>query len=241
MLDIRDVTCSYDGAEALSSVSLRIERGESVAFVGPNGSGKSTLLKLVNGVVLPDSGCYSFDGRQIDRKALKDTAFAKSFHQRVGLLFQNSDAQLFCASVSEEVAFGPRQMGLDEAEVDARVRDCMTLLSISHLSARAPWHLSEGEKRRVALASVLSLNPDVLALDEPMNGLDPKTKRSLREVLVSLLAAGKTILCSTHDFAYVEGLFARAVVLSESHTIVRDDSYGAVIADTPFLVSQNIL
>jgi cobalt/nickel transport system ATP-binding protein len=241
LIDIREVTCSYGGAEALSGVSLRVSRGESVAFIGPNGSGKSTLLKLVSGVVLPDSGGYSFDGRQVDARALRDHAFARRFHQRVGLLFQSSDTQLFCASVHEEIAFGPRQMGFDEARVNVRVRDCMDLLRIGHLSARAPWHLSEGEKRRVALASILSLNPDVLALDEPMNGLDPRTKRTLREVLLALRAAGTTILCSTHDFAYVEGLFSRAVVLSERHTIVRDDGYGAVIADTPFLESQNIV
>jgi cobalt/nickel transport system ATP-binding protein len=212
-----------------------------VAFIGPNGSGKSTLLKLINGIVLPDSGSYLFSGEPVTRARLADGSFSRSLHRRIGLLFQNVDAQLFCPAVFDEVAFGPRQLGLDEAGVDGRVRDCLQLLGIEHLARRAPYHLSEGEKRSVALASVLALNPDVLALDEPMNGLDPRSKRFLREVIASLNAAGKTILCSTHDFAYVEDLFTRAVVISRDHAVARDDSYAAVLADRAFLADQDIV
>jgi len=241
MIELCDVSYSYDGIPALSHVTLRVQQGESVAFIGPNGSGKSTLLKLINGIVLPAGGSYFFEGEDITRARLQDTRFAKRMHQRIGLLFQNVDAQLFCTAVYDEVAFGPRQMGFDQDAVDARVRDCLQLLSIEHLACRAPYHLSEGEKRKVALASVLALNPEVLALDEPMNGLDPKTKRFIREVTLSLIAAGKTILCSTHDFTYVDGLFARAVVISEQHCIVRDDDYRAVLDEPAFLASLNII
>ncbi len=241
MIELRDVSCSYDSVVALSHVTLRVQRGESVAFIGPNGSGKSTLLKLLNGVVFPTSGTYLFDGEEVTRERLRDTRFARRMHQRIGLLFQNVDAQLFCPTVHDEIAFGPRQMGLDATSVEARVGDCLQLLGIAPLAARAPHALSEGEKRRVALAAVLALNPEVLALDEPMNGLDPKTKRFIREVIQSLCAAGKTILCSTHDFPYVEGVFARAVVISGDHSIVRDGAYCATLGEPAFLASHNIL
>jgi len=241
MIRLRDVSYSYDGCAALSHVDLAVARGESVAFIGPNGSGKSTLLKLINGIVLPDAGGYSFDGDEITRQRLGDQAFAKRFHQRIGFLLQNPDAQLFCPVVREEIAFGPRQMGLDESAVADRVFDCLELLEIEHLALRAPHHLSEGEKRKVALASVLALNPEVLVLDEPMNGLDPRTKRFLRELIVSLRDAGKTILCATHDFLYVEGIFQSVVVFSEDHRIVRTGSYKAILSDTDFLEARNIL
>jgi cobalt/nickel transport system ATP-binding protein len=241
MIDLQGVSYAYAGLAALSRIDLRVERGESVAFVGPNGSGKSTLLKLLNGIVFAEQGRYTFDGEEISRDTLRDARFAKRFHKRIGFLFQNADAQLFSSSVHEEIAFGPLQMGLSEGEVSDRVRDCLTLLEIEHLQRRIPYHVSEGEKRKVALASVLALNPDVLTLDEPMNGLDPRTKRFLRELLQSLHAAGKTILCSTHDFAYVEGVFDRAVVLSAAHRIVRDGDYQEILADAPFLSAQNIV
>ncbi|HVP17768.1 MAG TPA: ABC transporter ATP-binding protein [Spirochaetia bacterium] len=241
MIVLRDVSYSYDGIPALSRISLSVARGESVAFIGPNGSGKSTLLKMISGIIHPDDGSYILDGEEITRSRLSDALFARRVHQRIGLLFQNPDTQLFCPAVWEEIAFGPRQMGLDRDSVDARVLDCLRLLGIEHLARRAPHNLSEGEKRRVALASVLALNPDVLALDEPMNGLDPRTKRFMRDVILSLINAGKTILCATHDFPYVEGVFTRAVVISGEHCVVRDDSYAAVIGGTAFLASLNIV
>jgi cobalt/nickel transport system ATP-binding protein len=241
VIELRDVCCSYDGAPALSHVDLLVRQGEAVAFIGPIGSGKSTLLKLVNGIVLPDTGRYFLAGEEITRARLKEGGAARRMHRRIGFLFQNVDAQLFCPEVYDEVAFGPRQLGLDEADVDERVRDCLQLLDVGHLVHRAPHHLSEGEKRSVALAAVLALNPEILALDEPMNGLDPRTKRLMREVILSLHSAGKTILCSTHDFAYVEDLFARAVVISRDHSIARDGEYRAVLADHAFLADQNIV
>jgi cobalt/nickel transport system ATP-binding protein len=241
MIELRNLSFSYADAPALSRIDLEVGRGDSLALVGPNGSGKSTLLKILNGIVFPESGSYRFDGEEITAKALRDAAVAKRFHQRIGFLFQNSDSQLFCTSVYDEVAFGPRQMGLGEAEVDRRVHDCLDLLAIGHLESRVPYHLSGGEKRKVALASVLSLNPDVLVLDEPMNGLDPKTKRFLRDFLISINAAGKTIICATHDFEYVEGVFREVAVFSGSHGIVRKGPYGETMADRDFLRANNII
>ncbi len=232
---------SYPDAPALRGIDLAVGAGESVAVIGPNGSGKSTLLKLLCGLVLASEGSYRFDGKEIRSSSLADAPFAKDFHRRVGLLFQDSGAQLFCASVYDEIAFGPRQMGLGEEEVGRRVADLLELFGIGRLESRVPYHLSGGEKRKVALASVLALNPDAICLDEPMGGLDPKTKRSLRELIVSLNASGKAIVCATHDFEYVEGMFARAVVLSSEGRIARDGPYEEVLGDRAFLAAMNIV
>ncbi len=147
--------------------------------MGANGCGKSTLLKLLNGIISPDSGSYGFHGEEVTHKKLQDEKFSKLLHQKIGFVFQNSDTQLFCSSVYDEVAFGPRQMGLEESEVEHRVNDCLALLGIQEFRNRIPYHLSGGEKRKVAIAACLSLNPEVLVLDEPMNGLDPRRKDGL--------------------------------------------------------------
>jgi len=241
MIELHDISFSYMDAPALDHIDLDIEHGEALALIGPNGSGKSTLLKLLNGIVFPDAGTYRFDGGEITRARLKDQSFAKRFHQRIGFLFQNSDAQLFCTSVYDEVAFGPRQMCLDEDEVHRRVSNCLGLLEIETLASRTPYHLSGGEKRKVALSSVLALNPDVLVLDEPMNGLDPKTKHFLRSFLISMRTAGKTIVCATHDFEYVDGIFSRAAVFSSGHGIARIGAYAEIIGDRNFLRANNIV
>lgn len=240
MIQLKSIDFSYNGNNALKDITLTLERGEAVALIGPNGSGKSTFLKLINGLVFPQGGSYSFQGQEIKEKKLQDNKYSKLFHKKVGFVFQNSEAQLFCSTVYDEVAFGPRQMGLSGEETDSRVADCLKLLDIEELVDRAPYNLSGGEKKRVAIASVLSLNPEVLVLDEPMNGLDPKTKRFLRELLIKLNSAGKTIICSTHDFEYVEGVFKRALVFSKDHKIIRDDEYESVISDIEFLEHENI-
>lgn len=240
IIEVKNASFKYKTTEALKNVNLKIEKGEAIAFIGPNGSGKSTFLKLLNGIVFPESGEYFFNNTNITEKALKDNKFSKEFHKRIGFVFQNSDTQLFCANVYEEIAFGPRQMGLDEKTLATRVEDCLKLLRIEKLKDREPFHLSGGEKKKVAIASILSLNPEVLVLDEPMNGLDPRTKRFLRELLIEINNAGKTVLCSTHDFEYINGIFNRAVVFSEDHTIIRDDSYEVIINDEEFLISNNI-
>jgi ABC-type cobalt transport system, ATPase component len=240
MIEVKDVYFKYKDTQVLKDINVKIKEGESIALIGPNGSGKSTFLKLINGVVFPTQGTYCFNGDEINVKKLDNSNFSKFFHKKVGFIFQNSDAQLFCSNVYEEVAFGPRQMGLDEKEVDRRVCDCLKLLDIEDLKYREPYNLSGGEKKRTAIACVLSMNPEILVLDEPMNGIDPKGKKFLRELLIKLNLSGKTIICSTHDFQYVEGVFKRALVFSEDHSIVRDDNYDDVINDNDFLVKYNI-
>lgn len=240
IIKIDGISFGYKGIEALKNISINIKDGEAIALIGPNGSGKSTFLKLLNGIVFPREGSYYFGDNQITSKKMEDNSFSRNFHKRVGFVFQNSDSQLFCSSVYEEIAFGPMQMGLSDDEIETRVEDCMKLLGIEELKERTPYHLSGGEKKKVAIASVLACNPQIITLDEPMNGLDPKTKRFLRELLIKLNASGKTIICSTHDFEYVRGVFKRAIVFSDNHTIIRDDDYDKVINDDAFLYENNI-
>jgi cobalt/nickel transport system ATP-binding protein len=241
MIELKEIYCAYSKIKALRNINLNIAKGEAVAFIGPNGSGKSTLMRIINGIMFADKGSYVFDGNEITSKKMNDPVFSKAFHKRIGFLFQNSDTQLFCTSVYDEIAFGPRQMGMTEEEINIRTSDSLKLLSIEELQDRTPYHLSGGEKRKTALASILVMNPDVLVLDEPMNGLDPKTKRFLSQLIIQLNRSGKTILCATHDFAYMEGVFNRAVVLSGEHTIIRDDEYKKVINDEEFLIHNNII
>jgi cobalt/nickel transport system ATP-binding protein len=241
MIELSDVSFSYPEATVLRGVDLHIAEGDSVAIIGPNGSGKSTLLRLLCGLAPKFSGRYRFDGEELNAARLADARSAKAFHRRMGLLFQDSDAQLFCGSVYDEIAFGPRQMGLCEAEVAGRVGDLLGLFGLERLESRVPYHLSGGEKRKVALASVLALNPDAICLDEPMGGLDPKTKHAMRKLIKSLNASGKTIVCATHDFEYVDGLFRRAVVLSQEGRVARDGPYPEVLADREFLMAMNIV
>lgn len=242
MIQMKNIYYSYDsGAHALKNINLQINSGESVAFIGPNGSGKSTLMKLINGLVNPSSGSYSFEGQEITSKHLQNDLFLKSFHKKIGFIFQNSEVQLFCSNVYEEIAFGIRQMGMPEDQVQKRVEDVLSLLKVEDLKHRQPYHLSGGEKRKIAIASVLVMNPEVLVFDEPMNGLDPESKRFLKGLMIKLNEAGKTILCSTHDFEYVKEVFKRVVVFSKDHTIIRDGSYKEIMEDNEFLFKNNII
>jgi cobalt/nickel transport system ATP-binding protein len=241
MIDIKNVTYSYLGIHALNNISIQIEKGESVALMGPNGSGKSTLLKLINGIIVPDSGTYRFKGQEITNKKLQDPDFSKRFHQQIGFVFQNPDSQLFCADVYDEIAFGPRQMGMNEAEVESRVNDCLDLLNIRDFIHRPPYHLSGGEKHKVAIACVLAMNPEVLVLDEPMNGLDPRTQRWLVQFLMNLNQAGKTIISSTHNLEMVQEVSSRAILFDENHTIAADCETEKLLEDIDLLKRVNLV
>lgn len=242
MIDIKNVSYKYsEGTFALRNVDLHIGEGEAIALIGVNGSGKSTLMKLINGLITASDGKYLFEGKEITDKELQNESFSKSFHKKLGFVFQNSEMQLFCSNVYDEIAFGPRQMGMDEEEVKRRVEDTLRLLKIEDLKDRQPYHLSGGEKKKVAIATVVVLNPEVYIFDEPMNGLDPKTKRFLREFMIAINNAGKTILCSTHDFEYIQDVFKRAVVFSGDHTIIREGKYDEIMKDKDFLYKNNII
>lgn len=198
MIKLDDICFAYDSTPVLKHFSTEIADGEFVVIKGDNGCGKSTLLNIINALEFAEIGTYTFDGTVIDKKAMKNEQFAKAFHQKIGYVFQNTDAQLFCSSVYDEIAFAPRQMQLDEAEVAKRVDDMLKLTGTEHLKERAPFHLSMGEKKKVAVASVLAMNPQVLILDEPMNFLDKKSRQWLVEFLNQMHSVGKTIIIVSH-------------------------------------------
>jgi len=229
------------GVEALAAVDLRVDRGERLAVLGANGSGKSTLLKVLAGLVEPTSGTVEAFGARIDGGALGDATVAQRFRRRVGMVFQSADAQLFSPTVRDEVAFGPLHLGLSHDEVARRVDDTLDMLGLRELAERAPYNLSGGEKKKVALASVLSINPEVLLLDEPTNGLDPRTQEWLIELLGRLHLAGKTIVLATHQLDLLGRLADRALVLGEDHRPAADGALGAVLADRELLLSVNLI
>ena len=199
MIELKNVCYAYGNEIALRYINLNIQKGESVIIQGPNGCGKSTLIKILNGIIFPMEGSYTYENHEITEKALKDSRFAKWFHQQIGYVFQNADTQLFCGSVEEEIAFGPTQMGLSEGEIKQRTDDCLKLFGIEKLRERPPYNLSGGEKRKVSLACILSMNPEVLILDEPLAGLDESTQKMLIDFLKKFHAAGKTLIIITHN------------------------------------------
>lgn len=242
VFDVNNVAYRYsDGTAALETVSFTIKAGERIAILGANGSGKSTLLRILNGLLFPSSGSVSFRSKELSEKSLENTKFRQEFRQGVGFVFQNADAQLFNATVFEEVAFGPRQIGLTDAETVLRVRDVLGFLGIDHLAERPPFRLSGGEKRKVAIASILSMNPDVLIMDEPFLGLDPRSQTWLVGTLRQLNEAGKTTIIATHTLATVSRIADRAIVLSEEHSTVAIGAVSDLLSDTALLVRANLI
>jgi cobalt/nickel transport system ATP-binding protein len=222
-------------------VSFSVSRGEKVALLGANGCGKSTLLKVLDGLVFPDSGSLHAFGEPVTEDTLNDEQFSKGFRSRVGFIFQNSDAQVFSPTVREEIAFGPLQLGWDRAKVEGRIADTLAMLEIEDLADRAPFQLSGGEKKRVAIASVLVMNPEVLLFDEPTAALDPRTQQWLVELIAELNRSGKTIVLATHDLDVLEVVADRCLVFSEDHRLVAEGSPGKVLADRDLLLSVNLI
>jgi energy-coupling factor transporter ATP-binding protein EcfA2 len=217
-IELRDLHFRYgDGTDALRGVSFSIADGESVGLIGPNGAGKSTLLLHLNGL-LPES--FVGESSVFVGGSAVNAATLPEVRRKVGLLFQDANDQLFCPTVFEDVAFGPQQLGLGEAEVRERVTVALARAGIPGFERRAPHHLSVGEKRRVCLAGVLACDPTILVLDEPTGSLDPKGRRELKELLLRIPI---TKLIATHDLELVVELCPRVIVLDE----------GAVVAQGP--------
>ncbi len=229
------------GVVALQDITFDVASGEKIAILGANGSGKSTLIKMLDGLLFPTGGSIEAFGRPITEEALKSEREAQYFRRRVGFIFQNSDAQLFSPTVREEIAFGPLQMGFEREEVESRLRDVVRLLGIERLLDRPPFHLSGGEKKKVAIASTLVINPDVLLLDEPTNGLDPRSQRWLIDLLVSLHAAGKTLITATHDLEMVPEIADRVLVFGEDHRIAASGATADILADGKLLLHVNLV
>lgn len=220
IINLSHISYNYEEVSALNDISLKIYAGELIFFTGPNGCGKSTLFKLLNGLIFPTKGEYYFDNKKIDKNTLQDNMFAKNFHKRIGYIFQNPDVQLFNATVYDEIAFGPRQMNLNEEIIHQRVNELLIYLNIQHLQDRPPYHLSGGEQKKVALAAILALNPDVLMIDEPLNGLDNMTRQWFKEFLINFIKANKTILISTHEQELLSLPHSRIIKFNDKHTIL---------------------
>jgi cobalt/nickel transport system ATP-binding protein len=221
-LEARDVRFAHpDGRVALDGVDLTVAAGEQVAILGPNGAGKTTLMLHLNGIHRPAAGEVRIGGTVVDTR---DRARLREVRRRVGLVFQDPDDQLFMPTVRADVAFGPANLGVTGTELAARVDEALAAVGMAHTADRHPQHLSMGERRRVAVATVLAMRPDVLVLDEPSSNLDPRARRELVEVLRTITGERSlTLLLVTHDLPLALELCARSVVLDA----------GRVVADGP--------
>jgi cobalt/nickel transport system ATP-binding protein len=237
VLELSRATVAVGGRTVLTDLSLRVERGERVVLLGVNGCGKTTLLRVLDGLVFPSGGEVRWGGARLDAAALEGAAFRRRFRGEVALLFQNVDAMLFNPTVADEIAFGPRQLGL--ADWDARVARWAAALEVVPFLARPPFELSGGEKKRVALAAVLALEPRVLLLDEATANLDPAASARL----VDLLAAidGLTTVASTHNLSIASELGTRAVLLHpRGQGVLYDGPPEALLGDERLLVASGL-
>ncbi|MDI7260455.1 MAG: ABC transporter ATP-binding protein [Thermodesulfobacteriota bacterium] len=242
IITIHETSYSYHGRiPALLDVSLGVEEGEKFAIIGANGSGKSTLLQIMSGLIYPDHGKILFKEQIVSEKTLRDKRFLKYFREKVGFVFQDPDVQLFCPTVLDELLYGPMQLGLPEQEALDRSFEVMKMLSIENLKDRPTYMLSGGEKKRVAIGSILTMNPEVLLLDEPTNGLDPKTQCFLVELFLALNEAGKTLVIATHDLSLVDELQATVGVLSEEHRMEKTGSAAQILGDEELLLRVNLI
>lgn len=236
------MTFAYPGEKSsLTGLNFDIRQGERVALIGANGSGKSTLLHLLDGLYFPTTGSIEVMGQSLTEEVVEAPPFGPRFRKEVGFLFQNSDAQLFCPTVEEELAFAPLQLKWPREEIERRISETLALLEITHLRDRAPQALSSGEKKRVALASVLVVGPSVVLLDEPTAGLDPRSQSMLLEILYSLHQAGMTIITATHELGLLAHLANRAIVLDEEHRIAADAPVADILSNTHLLLSVNLI
>jgi cobalt/nickel transport system ATP-binding protein len=231
VLDVRGLAYAYpDGHQALYGVDLRIERGERVALLGPNGAGKTTLVLHLNGILTAGAGSVHVAGLPVEPANLRE------IRRRVGIVFQDPDDQLFMPTVRDDVAFGPANLGLRGDDLDRRVRTALDQVGMGDHAGRPPHHLSFGQRRRVAVATVLAMEPEILVLDEPSSNLDPASRRELAEIVTGL---DLTVLMVTHDLPYALQLCPRSVVLSDG-VIVADDATPALLADDALLAAHRL-
>jgi len=239
---LKGVNFSYLGKfPALREVDMDIPAGKKITVIGANGSGKSTLLQMLDGLIFPQSGSLRAFGRELKESVFNDEAFSLEFRKKVGFVFQNPDVQLFCPTVKEDILFGPLQLGLDKARIGKALEDITGLLEIGDLLGRAPYQLSIGEKRKVAIASTLILDPEVLILDEPTAGLDPLTTRHIIDLLIHDNLAGKTIITSTHDLHIVEEISDLVYVFSHEKKMIKSAGPDEILSDLQLLKDNNLL
>lgn len=242
VFELSGVSYSYQNRiVALRDVDLTIRAGEALVILGPNGSGKSTLLKILDGLYRPTSGRVLAFGRDIT-SAADDPELGYWLHQRVGLVFQEPDVQLFSPTVFDDVAFGPLQLGWPTERIRQAVFTTLNELGILHLSDRAPFELSGGEKKRVALATVLVMDPEVILLDEPTANLDPRSRVQLIELLTELHRRGRTLIIATHELDLVATLATRVVVFGEQeHRPIAEGPPELILTDRTLLLRANLI
>jgi cobalt/nickel transport system ATP-binding protein len=231
VLDVRGLAYAYpDGHQALFGVDLHVHQGERVALLGPNGAGKTTLVLHLNGILTAGAGTVAVSGLPVEKANLQE------IRRRVGIVFQDPDDQLFLGTVRQDVAFGPANLGLRGEELDGRVRTALEQVGMAGYADRPPHHLSFGQRRRVAVATVLAMEPEILVLDEPSSNLDPASRRELADILRGL---DVTVLMVTHDLPYALELCPRSVVLSGG-TIVADGRTGELLVDQELMRTHRL-
>ena len=210
-------------------------------MLGANGCGKSTLLKVLAGLIFPQRGAYRAFGRTITDPLLSRDPFGMFFRKEIGILFQNSDAQLFNPTVEDEIAFGPLQMNDPPDEVHSKVSEAIDRFGLRALAGRAPFALSEGEKKKVAIASVLVMDPQVLLLDEPTAGLDPRSSRALADLIMEMETRGKTVITATHDLHIVSDIARRVIVFGEDRRVLASGTPEKILSDRSLLLAANLV
>jgi cobalt/nickel transport system ATP-binding protein len=242
LFEMKNVSFSYlNGFKALEDISLKVKAREKIVILGANGTGKSTLLSILDGLLFPQTGEITFLGHSMTEDSLQEESFHYFFRKSVGFVFQNPDAQLFSSNVRDEIAFGPLQLGKGKKEVEQIVQDVLKMLRIEHLQDRSPYQLSYGEKKRVALGSVIAINPDVLLLDEPSSGLDPRSSRDLIDFLVEAHNAGKTLVTATNDLHIVPEIADSIYILSEDKRIIFHGPAEEALSNEDLLQSSNLI
>jgi len=224
----------------LSNISLEIKPGENVTILGSNGSGKSTLIQILAGLYFAQKGIVEAFGCALTQKAFDDDNFRKLFRSKVGIVFQNSEVQLFSPTVEEELYFGPLQLEKPADKIRESVLHFSKLLGIEKLLSRSPNHLSVGEKKKVAIASVLAIEPEVLLLDEPTAGLDPRTTSELIDLILHYHSLGKTVITATHDLNVASEIATRIYILNEDKTICASGGCSDILLNQDLLIKYNL-
>ncbi len=225
---------------ALCGVDMEVASGEKIAILGANGSGKSTLLQLMDALIFPDQGILEVFGRRVKEEDFNDASFCRDFRSKIGLVFQNPDIQLFCSTVKEDIMFGPLALGLDKGAVKKRMDEIIDGMGIADLLERSPHQLSVGEKRKVSIATVLAIDPEVILLDEPTAGLDPQTSRHIMDIIIQANEAGKTIVTATHDLHIVGEIADTAYILNHQKQVARHGKVEEILADEELLKHHNL-
>ena len=229
------------GVTALAGISIDIKKGSRIAVMGANGSGKSTLLAMLDGLIFPAKGSVMAFGRELTEASLNDADFAKMFRAKTGFVFQNPEVQLFCPTVREDIAFGPLCMGVPAAETEERVKKTAAELGVEDLLERPPHRLSIGEKKKVAIATALVMDPEVIIMDEPTAGLDPTTTRHIIDMLVKAGTDGRTVITATHDLHIVEEIADTVYIIGRDKKIAASGPAAEILGNSGLLHDNNLV